>query len=85
LLRDDRWPGRKIMSRAGPLIGCAFLFLFAPATATQESQTSLAQRGRDIGGIGPVPEGYVAWVVAMVVLMIVIVLIGRSSERETGA
>jgi ubiquinol-cytochrome c reductase cytochrome c subunit len=41
--------------------------------------------GLDIGGIGPVPEGYVAWVVAMVVLVIVIVLIGRSSGREKGA
>lgn len=44
-----------------------------------------APGGLDIGGIGPVPEGYVAWVVAMVVLVIVIVLIGRSSGREKGA
>jgi ubiquinol-cytochrome c reductase cytochrome c subunit len=44
-----------------------------------------APGGLDIGGIGPVPEGYVAWVVAMVVLVIVIVLIGRSSGKEKGA
>jgi ubiquinol-cytochrome c reductase cytochrome c subunit len=44
-----------------------------------------APGGLDIGGIGPVPEGYVAWAVAMVVLVIVIVLIGRSSGREKGA
>jgi quinol---cytochrome-c reductase cytochrome c subunit len=41
--------------------------------------------GLDIGGVGPVPEGYVAWVVAMVVLVIVVVVIGRSSSRERGA
>jgi ubiquinol-cytochrome c reductase cytochrome c subunit len=44
-----------------------------------------APGGLDIGGIGPVPEGYVAWFVAMVVLVIVVVLIGRSSSREKGA
>jgi ubiquinol-cytochrome c reductase cytochrome c subunit len=48
-------------------------------------QEQNAPGGLDIGGIGPVPEGFVAWVVAMVALVIVVVLIGRRSAREKGA
>ena len=33
--------------------------------------------GLDIGGVGPVPEGYVAWALAMVLLVIIVFLIGR--------
>ena len=33
--------------------------------------------GLSIGGIGPVPEGFVAWVVGMGMLLIVAVLVGR--------
>jgi quinol---cytochrome-c reductase cytochrome c subunit len=34
--------------------------------------------GLDIGGIGPVPEGFVAWALAMVLLVVIIVVIGRT-------
>jgi ubiquinol-cytochrome c reductase cytochrome c subunit len=34
--------------------------------------------GLDIGGIGPVSEGYVAWALAMVLLVVIILVIGRS-------
>lgn len=45
--------------------------------------------GVDIGGIGPVPEGFVAWALVMVILVVVVVIIGttrRQDERpEEGA
>jgi ubiquinol-cytochrome c reductase cytochrome c subunit len=34
--------------------------------------------GLDIGGIGPVSEGYVAWALAMAILVVIVVVIGRS-------
>jgi quinol---cytochrome-c reductase cytochrome c subunit len=37
--------------------------------------------GLDIGGIGPVPEGFVAWAFGMVVLVIVAMLIGRDRGK----
>lgn len=39
--------------------------------------------GLDIGGVGPVPEGFVAWAFAMVLLVAVAMLIGR--ERGGGS
>ena len=36
--------------------------------------------GLDIGGVGPVPEGFVAWAFAMVLLVIIVWLIGRSKR-----
>ncbi len=33
--------------------------------------------GFSIGGIGPVPEGYAAWILGLALLLIIIVLIGR--------
>lgn len=33
--------------------------------------------GADIGGIGPVPEGFVAWGVGMSVLLVAVLLVGR--------
>lgn len=40
--------------------------------------------GLDVGGVGPVPEGYVAWAMAMVVLVFVVLFIGRSGPKRTG-
>lgn len=34
--------------------------------------------GLDIGGIGPVSEGYVAWALAMVILIVIVLVIGRA-------
>jgi ubiquinol-cytochrome c reductase cytochrome c subunit len=34
--------------------------------------------GLDIGGIGPVSEGYVAWALAMVLLIVVVLVVGRN-------
>jgi ubiquinol-cytochrome c reductase cytochrome c subunit len=40
--------------------------------------------GLEIGGIGPVPEGFVAWAVGMAALLIVVVLVGREWDRRGG-
>lgn len=41
--------------------------------------------GFAIGGIGPVPEGFVAWLVGMGLLVIVVVLVGRDWDRRDDA
>lgn len=41
--------------------------------------------GFEIGGIGPVPEGFVAWIAGMGALLLIVVLIGRDWRRERGA
>jgi len=38
--------------------------------------------GLAIGGIGPVPEGLVAWMVGMVLLAVVVYLVGREWDRK---
>ena len=38
--------------------------------------------GLDIGGVGPVPEGYVAWMIAMLALLAIVLLIGRPTRDE---
>lgn len=45
-------------------------------------QTQDAPGGADIGGIGPVPEGFVGWTVGMLSLGLVCFLIGSRSRRE---
>lgn len=37
--------------------------------------------GVDIGGIGPVPEGFVAWLGGMGLLVVLVLLIGRTGRR----
>jgi ubiquinol-cytochrome c reductase cytochrome c subunit len=37
--------------------------------------------GFEIGGIGPVPEGFVAWLVGMGLLIGVVYLVGRQWDR----
>jgi ubiquinol-cytochrome c reductase cytochrome c subunit len=39
--------------------------------------------GADIGGIGPVPEGFVAWGVGMTSLVVAALLIGHRRENES--
>ena len=38
--------------------------------------------GLAVGGIGPVPEGFVAWMVGMGLLGVIVVLVGRSWDGE---
>ncbi len=40
--------------------------------------------GFAIGGIGPVPEGFVAWVLGMALLFVIVVLIGRRWTAKGG-
>lgn len=37
--------------------------------------------GADIGGIGPVPEGFIAWTAGMGALLIVVLLIGKGKRK----
>ncbi len=40
--------------------------------------------GTDIGGIGPVPEGYVAWLVGGLAIIALCLFIGHTRDREHG-
>ena len=55
--------------------------LNAVATYVDWLQDAPTPGGFSIGGIGPVPEGFVAWVVGMGLLLVVVVLAGRSWQR----
>jgi ubiquinol-cytochrome c reductase cytochrome c subunit len=55
--------------------------LNAVATYVDWLQDAPTPGGISIGGIGPVPEGFVAWVVGMGLLLIVVILAGRSWQR----
>ena len=53
------------------------------------SYVSYLQRGRhpggfSIGGIGPVPEGFVGWVLGMGLLLVIVVLVGRPWRLKGG-
>jgi ubiquinol-cytochrome c reductase cytochrome c subunit len=41
--------------------------------------------GLSIGGIGPVPEGFVAWAVGMALLLAIVYLVGREWARVGGS
>jgi ubiquinol-cytochrome c reductase cytochrome c subunit len=45
-------------------------------------QNSEDPGGLDIGGIGPVPEGYVAWALAMTLLVVVILVVGHKEDTD---
>jgi ubiquinol-cytochrome c reductase cytochrome c subunit len=47
-------------------------------------QTAKQPGGFSIGGIGPVPEGFVAWILGLGLLMVIIVLIAHDWRREPG-
>ncbi|MDQ4095211.1 MAG: c-type cytochrome [Actinomycetota bacterium] len=40
--------------------------------------------GTDIGGIGPVPEGYVAWLLGGLAVIVICIFIGHSRRSERG-
>lgn len=49
----------------------------AVVTYTDHLRTAPSPGGLSIGGIGPVPEGFVAWTLGMGALLVVVVLVGR--------
>lgn len=60
--------------------------LDAVATYVDYLQDAEHPGGLSIGGIGPVPEGFVAWVLGMGALVIVVYLVGRTWDPSgTGA
>jgi ubiquinol-cytochrome c reductase cytochrome c subunit len=52
------------------------------AAYVQYLQNAPDPGGEDIGGIGPVPEGFVAWVVGGVGVIVISIFIGRTRYRE---
>ena len=52
----------------------------AVVTYVGHLQSAPSPGGFEIGGIGPVPEGFVAWVVGMAALLLIVVLVGRSTH-----
>lgn len=46
-------------------------------------QTAPTPGGFSIGGIGPVPEGYVAWIVGLGLMVLIIVLVAHDWRRES--
>jgi ubiquinol-cytochrome c reductase cytochrome c subunit len=46
-------------------------------------QTRNPPGGLDIGGVGPVPEGFVAWALAMVLLIVIVLFIGKQRSKGT--
>ncbi len=57
--------------------------LDAIATYVAYLQTAPNPGGFSIGGIGPVPEGFVAWVAGIGALLVAVVLIGREWRSPT--
>jgi ubiquinol-cytochrome c reductase cytochrome c subunit len=54
----------------------------AVVTYVEHLRTAADPGGFEIGGIGPVPEGFVAWVVGMAALLLVVLLIGRHRRQH---
>jgi ubiquinol-cytochrome c reductase cytochrome c subunit len=53
----------------------------AVATYVEYLGTAAEPGGLAIGGIGPVPEGLVAWIVGMALLAAIVYLVGRRWDR----
>lgn len=56
----------------------------AVATYVDYLQRSGSPGGFSIGGIGPVPEGFVGWVLGMGLMLLIVVLVGRSWTAKGG-
>jgi ubiquinol-cytochrome c reductase cytochrome c subunit len=67
-----------------PVFALAAQDLDAVATYVDYLQRAPNPGGFSIGGIGPVPEGFVSWVVGMGALLLVVVLVGREWRRPEG-
>jgi ubiquinol-cytochrome c reductase cytochrome c subunit len=59
--------------------------LNAIVTYTEYLRTAPNPGGLAIGGIGPVPEGFVAWLVGIGLLVAIVYLIGREWDRKGAA
>ena len=57
----------------------------AVVTYVEHLQEAANPGGLAIGGIGPVPEGFVAWLVGMGALLLVVLLIGRERDQPVEA
>lgn len=57
----------------------------ATITYVEYLRTAENPGGFAIGGIGPVPEGFVAWLFGMGLLSVVVVLVGRAWESPKGS
>jgi ubiquinol-cytochrome c reductase cytochrome c subunit len=64
-----------------PVFALADEDLDAVATYVDYLQRAPNPGGFSIGGIGPVPEGFVGWVAGMGALLVVVILVGREWQR----
>jgi ubiquinol-cytochrome c reductase cytochrome c subunit len=79
------YPSEPLDVAEAPIVGPGQMPKFSFTPEARNSIVAYVQRlkeesghgGLDIGGVGPVPEGYVAWALAMVLLVIIVFLIGR--------
>ena len=78
-------PSEPLDIAEAPIVGPGQMPKFSFADDERNSIVAYVRRlmnesdhgGLDIGGVGPVPEGFVAWALAMVLLVIIVFLIGR--------
>lgn len=59
--------------------------LDATVTYVEYLRNAPTPGGFSIGGIGPVPEGFVAWIVGMTSLAVIVYLVGREWDRKGGS
>ncbi|HET8776883.1 MAG TPA: c-type cytochrome [Candidatus Limnocylindria bacterium] len=80
---DPRTVGEAMLTGPGqmPVFDLGDESIDAVATYIGFLQTSDDPGGFEIGGIGPVPEGFVAWLVGMGLLIGVVYLVGRRWDR----
>jgi ubiquinol-cytochrome c reductase cytochrome c subunit len=67
-----------------PVFGYGTNDLNAVASYVEYLQRSSHPGGFSIGGIGPVPEGFVGWVLGMGLLLLIVVLVGRPWRLKGG-
>ncbi len=67
-----------------PVFGYEARELNGVASYIEYLQKSSNPGGFSIGGIGPVPEGFVGWVLGMGLLLVIVVLVGREWRRKSG-
>ncbi|HJP71559.1 MAG TPA: c-type cytochrome [Candidatus Limnocylindria bacterium] len=80
---DPRTVGEAMLTGPGqmPVFDLGDESINAVATYVEYLQSDDDPGGFEIGGIGPVPEGFVAWLVGMGLLIGVVYLVGRRWDR----
>ena len=80
---DPRTVGEAMLTGPGqmPVFDLDDESIAAVATYVEFLQSADDPGGLEIGGIGPVPEGFVAWLVGMGLLIGVVYLVGRRWDR----